>query len=158
MLSFFFAKRVTVTASDLNQNVYSRCKFHDSFSFPRDSMRLPVHCRLVVYCSSYPHGRHGVSEEWWDLSRLNALYNIKVKSWSYRYSSHVHRRVPERRRVRSAGAVRVRARFRRRAVRARRGRVRGGGAPSGACTLRATRALRQHARLLLLRLPRRVPP
>lgn len=79
-------------------------------------------------------------------------------------SSDLYGRLPERRRVRGSRALRMRARVRRRALRARRGRVRAPRAPrdpraplAPRRAVRAARCLRQHARLLLLRVPRRLP-
>ena len=64
--------------------------------------------------------------------------------------------MPERWRVCVAGAVRMRPRVRRHAVRARRGRVPRRARAARAPRLPAARALRQHARQLLLRVRARL--
>lgn len=84
---------------------------------------------------------------------LNAMCTQKYRYLCHTFFmfSNLHGRMPERWRMRGARAVRVRSGIRRRAVRARLGRVRGARAPRRPRALRAPRALRQHARLLLLR-------
>lgn len=70
--------------------------------------------------------------------------------------SNLHGRLPKRWRVRGAGAVQMRRGLRRRTLRTRPGRVRGARAPRRPRALCAPRALRQHTRLLLLRLQGRL--